>query len=131
MVTQLPLHQKVYRYKMEKGYAYIKVEGTGVTGWVDNARLVWRLPEQQQKAATKTEEQAVKPPQAAPVVKEKAPPTAVEAAEPELMPTAAEAPTEQKPSPPAEAPTSVSPAPSAPAAPSAPRPIEPSIFNPF
>jgi hypothetical protein len=100
-VTQLPLHQKVYRYKMEKGYAYIKVEGSGVTGWVDNARLIWRLPSQQQKAPT---------------------PTAAEAAAPEPPPTATETPTEQKPT---------SPAPSAPAAPSTPRPIGPSIFNPY
>ncbi len=71
-LTQLPLHQKVYRYKMEKGYAYIKVEGSGVTGWVDNARLIWRLPSQQQKAPTKTEEQAAEPAQA-PVAEEQAP----------------------------------------------------------
>ena len=57
-LTQLPLHQKVYRYKMEKGYAYIKVEGSEVTGWVDNGRLIWRLPSQPQKTPMKTEEQA-------------------------------------------------------------------------
>src|SRR5262249_32933213 len=44
LLTQLPLHQKVYRYKTDRGYAYIKVEGNGVAGWVDNARLIWRLP---------------------------------------------------------------------------------------
>jgi hypothetical protein len=123
-LAQLPLHQKVYRSKIEKGYAYIKVEGTGVTGWVDNARLIWRLPSQQQKAPTKTEERAAEPAREAPVAKEKAPTptTAAEAAEPEPTPTAAETPTEQKPS---------SSAQSAPTAPSAPRPIEPSIFNPF
>jgi hypothetical protein len=127
LLTQLPLHQKVYRSKMEKGYAYIKVEGSGITGWVDNARLIWRLPSPQQKAPMKTEERATEP---APAVEEKAP-TAAEVAEPEPTPTAAEAPTEQTPSSPAAAPTSVSPAQSAPATPSAPRPIEPSIFNPF
>jgi hypothetical protein len=130
-LTQLPLHQKVYRYKTEKGYAYIKVEGTGVTGWVDNARLIWRLPSPQQKAATKTEEQAAKPAPEAPVAEEQPPTTAAEAVKPEPMPTAAEAPTTQKPSPPAVAPTSVPPAQSTPADPSAPRPINPSIFNPF
>jgi hypothetical protein len=131
-LTQLPLYQKVYRSKMEKGYAYIKVEGSEVTGWVDNARLIWRLPPPRQQAPTKTEEQAAKPVQA-PAAEEKAPTptTAAEAAEPEPTPTAAEAPTEQKPISPTAAPTSVSPAQSAPAAPSAPRPIGPSIFNPF
>jgi outer membrane biosynthesis protein TonB len=132
-LTQLPLHQKVYRYKMEKGYAYIKVEGSEVTGWVDNAQLIWRLPSQQQKAPPKAEERATKPEPEAPVAKEKAPTptTAAEAAEPEPTPTAAEPPAEQKPTSPAAAPTSVAPAQSAPAAPSAPRPIGPSIFNPF
>jgi len=132
-VTQLPLYQKVYRSKMEKGYAYIKVEGSGVTGWVDNARLIWRLPSQQQKAPTKTEEQAAKPAQEAPVAKEQASPptTTAGTAETEPTPTAAEAPTEQKPISPAAAPPSVSPAQSAPVVPAAPRPIGPSIFNPF
>jgi hypothetical protein len=126
------LYKKVYRSKMEKGYAYVTIEGSEVTGWVDNARLLWRLPSQQ-KAPTKTEEQATEPTPAAPVAKETAPtPTkAEEATAPEPTPTAAESPTEQKPASPVAAPTSVSPAPSAPAAPAAPRPIEPSIFNPF
>lgn len=132
-VTQLPLHQKVYRYKMEKGYAYVKVEGSGVTGWVDNARLIWRLPAQQEKASTKPEEQSTKPRPEAPVVKEKSSPptTAAEAAEPEPPPTAAETPAEQKPVSPVAAPTNAPPAQSAPAAPSTSRPIGPSIFNPF
>ena len=143
-LAQLPLHQKVNRYKMEKGYAYIKVEENGVSGWVDNARLIWRLPAQQPKSATKTGEQKIKPTQEVPMAKEKSPtpttavedakpepiPTAAEAAAPELMPKAVEAPAEQEPSSPAAAPTVVSPAQPPPAAPS-PRPINPSIFNPF
>jgi len=118
---------------MEKGYAYIKVEGSEVTGWVDNAQLIWRLPPQQQKVPTKTEKQPVEPAQAAPVAKEAAatPTTAVGVAEPEPTPTAAEAPTAQQPASPAAAQPGVSPAPSTPADPAAPRPIEPSIFNPF
>jgi hypothetical protein len=131
-LTQLSLYQKVYRYKMEKGYAYIKVEESGITGWVDNARLIWRLPSQQQKAPAKTAEQAAESARA-PVAEEKAPTptTAAGAAEPEPTPTTAEVPTEQKPSSPASAPTSVPPVQSAPAAPTAPRPVGPSIFNPF
>jgi len=131
-VAQLSLHQKVYRSKIEKGFAYIKVEGSGVTGWVDNARLIWRLPSQQQKASTKTEEQAAKPVQEAPVTKEEAPPTtAAEAVEPEPAPTVAETPAEQKPSSPETVPTSVAPAQPPPSVPSTSRPIGPSIFNPF
>jgi hypothetical protein len=132
-LTQLPLHQKVYRYKTEKGYAYIKAEGSGVTGWVDNARLIWRLPSQQQKTATKTDKPDVKPAQEAPAVKdtEPTPTTAVEAAELAPTPPAVDAPTEPKPISPAPTPTNVPPAQSAPADPSAPRPINPSIFNPF
>jgi hypothetical protein len=131
-LTRLPLHKKVYRSKMEKGYAYITVEGSKVTGWVDNARLIWRLPSQQ-KAPTKPEEQTAEPAPAAPVVEE-TPPTpepAVEVAAPEPTPTTAESPTKQQPASPAAAPARVSPAPSAPTVPSEPRPIEPSIFNPF
>jgi SH3 domain-containing protein len=130
-LTQLPLHQKVYRHKTEKGYAYIKVEGSGVTGWVDNARLIWRLPPQQQKASTKTVEQAPTPTQETPVAEEQPPPTAAEAVIRGPIPTAAEAPAGQKPATPADVPTSVPPAPSTSPAPSAPRPINPSIFNPF
>jgi hypothetical protein len=57
-LTQRPLYQKVYRYKTKKGYAYIKVEDGGITGWVDNARLIWRLPSRQQKAPANTDAQA-------------------------------------------------------------------------
>jgi len=43
-VATLPLHQKVHRSKLEKGFAYVRVEGTEQTGWVDNGKLIWRLP---------------------------------------------------------------------------------------
>ena len=39
-LTHLLLYQKVYRYKMEKGYASIKVEESGVTGWAVRAEVV-------------------------------------------------------------------------------------------
>jgi len=41
-IAELPLHEKVLRYKLEHGFAHIKVAGTGQTGWVKNAKLVWR-----------------------------------------------------------------------------------------
>jgi len=40
----LPLHQKVVRTRLERGWAFVTVEGSGLQGWVDNAKLIWRLP---------------------------------------------------------------------------------------
>jgi hypothetical protein len=41
-IAELPFHAKVLRYKMERGFAYVKVTGTGQVGWVRNRDLVWR-----------------------------------------------------------------------------------------
>ncbi len=41
-ISQLPLHEKVFRYKVERGFAYVKVARTGQVGWVKNANLVWQ-----------------------------------------------------------------------------------------
>jgi hypothetical protein len=41
-IADLEQHQKVYRYKIEKGFAWVKVDGTDMTGWVVNAKLIWR-----------------------------------------------------------------------------------------
>ena len=41
-VAKLPLNEKVMRYKMQKGFAYVKVVSTGQTGWVKNAHLTWK-----------------------------------------------------------------------------------------
>ena len=46
-ITELPLNEKVLRYRVDKGFAYIKVERTGQKGWVDNALLKWRIEEQE------------------------------------------------------------------------------------
>jgi hypothetical protein len=43
-IADLEQYQKVYRYKIENGFAWVKVDGTDMTGWVNNARLIWRLP---------------------------------------------------------------------------------------
>lgn len=43
-IAVLPLHQMVYRSRVDRGFAYVEVEGSGQRGWVDNARLIWRLP---------------------------------------------------------------------------------------
>lgn len=44
MIADLEQYQKVYRYKIEKGFAWVKVDGTDLTSWVNNAKLIWRLP---------------------------------------------------------------------------------------
>ena len=59
-VGRLPLHKKVARDKIEKGYAHVKVDGTGQTGWVVNAKLIWKLPSSG-KAATSTKAPAPPP----------------------------------------------------------------------
>ena|GEM_PF-1110895 len=41
-IAELPLHAKVLRYKTERGFAYVKVTGTGQMGWVRNRDLIWR-----------------------------------------------------------------------------------------
>jgi len=43
-IAELPLHQKVYRTTLERGFAYVEVEGSSQKGWVDNGKLIWRLP---------------------------------------------------------------------------------------
>ncbi len=50
-LAELPLHQKVLRYKLERGFAYVKVPGTGQVGWVRNRDLVWRIPKTSQKTS--------------------------------------------------------------------------------
>jgi len=40
----ISLHEKVYRSAIENGFAYVKVARSGQKGWVENAKLLWRLP---------------------------------------------------------------------------------------
>jgi hypothetical protein len=56
-IAELPLHAKVLRYKMERGFAYVKVAGTGQVGWVRNCDLVWRK-QKSSKVTAKKEPQA-------------------------------------------------------------------------
>ena len=42
VVAELPLNEKVMSYKVQKGFAYVKVASTGQTGWVKNAHLIWK-----------------------------------------------------------------------------------------
>ena len=45
LVAVLEQYQKVYRYKIEKGFAWVKVDGSDMTGWVKNAKLIHQLPQ--------------------------------------------------------------------------------------
>jgi uncharacterized protein YceK len=50
VVGHLALYEKVARSRLERGYAYVSGDKSGINGWVDNAKLVWRVP-----ASTATE----------------------------------------------------------------------------
>ncbi len=53
-IAELPLHEKVLRYKLERGFAYIKVARTGQVGWVRNKDLIWRKRTPSKRAAKNT-----------------------------------------------------------------------------
>ena len=76
IVGQLPLYDKVTRSKLERGYAYVTSAQSGVTGWVNNAQLLWRVPSPPPTAPG--------PPTAAP--SEEAAPPAEEAVPPVVAP---------------------------------------------
>jgi len=122
-VGQLALHDKVLRSEVSRGYARIRTPDDRIIGWVDNARLIWRLPEQ----AHSEPASAVAPSASAP-------------SEPATAPPPAPAVTGQTPEP------SIAPeltaTPEAPATPETPAAVEsppaepgdkhePSVFNPF
>ena len=44
VVGTLPLHEKVTRTKLDRGWAYVESTKSTVKGWVNNAQLIWRLP---------------------------------------------------------------------------------------
>ncbi len=44
VVGRLYPYQRVTRSKIENGYAYVEADETAVKGWVDNAKLLWRIP---------------------------------------------------------------------------------------
>ena len=110
VMTTLRLDQRVTRYRQERGYAYVEVDGTAVRGWVDNAQLAVR------KAAALPPAPAPQPPQA----EQPAPPPAepVEAKPAEQRPALAEQP----------APVPAAPAPARAAPPEG---VTPAVFDPF
>lgn len=44
VVGHLGLYERVRRTRLERGYAEITADRGGLSGWVDNARLLWRPP---------------------------------------------------------------------------------------
>lgn len=66
VVGRLSLHEKVTRYNVERGYAHVKSETRDLTGWVDNAKLIWRLPARAQPAPDVTAEPVAEEPREAP-----------------------------------------------------------------
>jgi hypothetical protein len=88
IIGELSLYEKVTRSKLERGYAYVTSVKSGVTGWVKNAQLVWRLPGAPMTAAPAPGE-AQPEETAAPTVQEPQAPVAPEATATagELLPT--------------------------------------------
>jgi hypothetical protein len=79
VVARLRLHQKVYRYRLESGYAYVKVEGSDQEGWLDNGKLIWRLPGGTAPAAREGSAETAAPPAettAPPAAADSSPPAA-------------------------------------------------------
>lgn len=44
VIGSLSLHQKVVRSQLDHGFAYVEVVGSGKQGWVENAKLIWKIP---------------------------------------------------------------------------------------
>jgi hypothetical protein len=115
VVGELSLHEKVTRFKLERGYAYVESAKGGLKGWVNNSQLIWRLPTTPTTTAPATMETE---PEVAPA------PTAEGAqapAAPEATATLVEA---------TVTPTNT-PAPAVPKPQATPGGVAPSIFNPY
>lgn len=71
IIKRLPQDTKLYRDQLDRGFAHVRVESTGETGWVENAQLTWRPPKhrptqqarepERQAAAESPLSQAVEP----------------------------------------------------------------------
>jgi hypothetical protein len=81
VVGHLSLHEKVTRYKIERGYAYVKSDTSGLKGWVNNAMLIWRLPARAKPAPDLPAEPAAEEPSEVPE-----PPATPESEEPASAP---------------------------------------------
>jgi hypothetical protein len=114
VIGQLSLHEKVTRFKLERGYAYVESTKSDVKGWVKNAQLIWRLPSAPTTAAPAAEEVQPEEP-VAPTGEEPQAPVAPEATATATEPL-----------------RTATPVPAAPPRPKAtPGGVAPSIFNPY
>jgi hypothetical protein len=106
IVKRLPQYTKLNRDALDRGFAHVRVDSTGETGWVENAKLLWRLPKSNPSEQTHQVTNQ-------PAVKSVAPQVTQPAASP--LPQPVEAP--ELPSPAAVSPSKPT--------------IAPSIFNPY
>jgi hypothetical protein len=120
VLGELSLHEKVTRFKLERGFAYVESGPRGLKGWVRNSELIWRLP----SGATTTAPATAEPESEGPAAEEAPPPQAAETPTPQATETPATA------AEPTAMPTHTAAA--APPSPKAtPGGVAPSIFNPY
>jgi len=115
VVGELSLHEKVTRFKLERGFAYVESTKSGLKGWVNNSQLIWRLPTAPTTGAPAPAEAQPEEPVAPTGEEPQAPFT------PEATATAAE---------PLPTPTNT-PVPAPPKSQATPGGVAPSIFNPY
>ncbi len=63
VVGALSLYEKVNRYKVKRGYAYVESSARDLKGWVSNAQLIWRLPTTAAPAPVEAEPEATPAPE--------------------------------------------------------------------
>jgi len=115
VVGELSLHEKVTRFKLERGFAYVESTKSGLKGWVNNSQLIWRLPTTPTTGAP------------APVEAQPEEPVAPTGEEPQAPVTAEATATAAEPLP---TPTNT-PVPAPPKSQATPGGVAPSIFNPY
>lgn len=120
IVKQLPQYSKVHREQLDRGFARVRVDATGETGWVENAQLIWRLPK---ALAPQAADAAVSQ-----AVAETPSPAAVDEAPSSALP---QAPEPTPPAVPQAGEAAPSPAVLAPSSASSKRTVAPSIFDPY
>jgi hypothetical protein len=112
VIGRLSLRERVRRSELVRGYAHVVADTSGLDGWVDNGKLLWRLPAAGAGAAPVREPPVVDGETPVPAAAEEAVP--VEALEDQSVPPAS------------------APPPSAPETPPAPaQPVVPKDFDPF
>lgn len=130
-VAELPLYERVLRSDLQRGYARIRTADDRVHGWVDNARLIWRLPSDEARPQPAIEEPVAPAPEAETPMGEPGgalqPPVDVPDSGPVEAP---QAEATQAPAPEAAGEQSAVPSAAEPAVETETKP-EPSVFNPF